>query len=168
LGFEPDEESNSETLVICPSGRFTNLNIGGYHCLASTSTGKLYSFGDNRKGQLAIGKNVDNSFVPMEVNIPEEFVSFWCGMQQSYLLSISGHVYSCGYNENGALGIGEIASVCLNMFTRIESLEKIVPFQKINLVWLIFRVLAIGHLKNSKCLWSKVPLDLIKEICKYF
>jgi len=168
LGFEPDEETSSETLIMCPSGRFTNLNIGGYHCLASTSTGKLFSFGDNRKGQLAIGKNLENSYVPLEIKIPEEFASFWCGMQQSFLLSISGHVYSCGYNENGALGIGEIANICLNMFTKIESLEKIVPFQQINLIWLIFRTLAIGHVKNSKCVWSKVPLDIIKTICKYF
>jgi alpha-tubulin suppressor-like RCC1 family protein len=90
-----------------------NLNIievscGAYHSLALTHDGKIFSWGYNKIGQIGIGQNKNNEWVPVEVKFmfPIHFVMISCGYHHSVALSSDGKVYSWGYNEYGQLGLG--------------------------------------------------------------
>jgi len=108
--------------IKCESGYFTHLEFGSGHTLASTSTNKLFSFGRNVEGQLGLEDYYDRT-VPREIKLPNEeekfrkttdkeekvtFDYFWCGDNQSFILSTSGFVYCCGDNfYHGSLAIGD-------------------------------------------------------------
>jgi len=122
--------------VKCKSGYFLHIECGRGHTLASTSTSKLFSMGNNDNGQLGLGDYQKYNFAT-EIKLPsdaEKFDYFWCGSNQSFILSKSGFVYSCGDNILGSLGNGE--KYRSDKFVKINSDRKLIPlsfsFQKKN------------------------------------
>eukprot|EP01126_Amoeba_proteus_P037383 TRINITY_DN3857_c0_g1_i5.p1 TRINITY_DN3857_c0_g1~~TRINITY_DN3857_c0_g1_i5.p1 ORF type:complete len:478 (+),score=87.90 TRINITY_DN3857_c0_g1_i5:199-1632(+) len=72
------------------------------------SEGALWSFGNNRNGQLGIG-NSDVSFVrePQKISkILPKFGTIDCGGDHCLAVTLDGIVYSWGWGEKGALGHG--------------------------------------------------------------
>lgn len=87
---------------------------GGGHSLALAADGKVYSWGDNRRGQL--GNNTFNeSRVPVAVDIGgvlsgKIVVAIAAGSGQSVALTTDGRVFDWG-NDEGALGAGTSGSL---------------------------------------------------------
>jgi gliding motility-associated-like protein len=93
-----------------PLSNVSKLSVSGNGVLALTSNGKLYYWGDgNPFGHPTAPKSYSYAFdistaVPSGTNISDVLVT---GQSHSnlFLLCTDGFVYSCGYNDNGILGI---------------------------------------------------------------
>lgn len=98
--------------VVLPgaSGPVVQIAAGARHSLALTSTGQLYSFGDNEFGQLGRAANAETTVpnpAPAQVEIPGldgTVVAIAAGGEHSLVLSSSGQVFAFGLNSAGQLG----------------------------------------------------------------
>ncbi|KAI5702500.1 hypothetical protein M8J75_000776 [Diaphorina citri] len=82
----------------------------GYsHCLVLTSTGELYTWGNNEYGQMGINNSNTTVTKPQRVeslvNLPIALIA--CGANHSFVLSKSGAVYGWGKNDCGQLGLND-------------------------------------------------------------
>ena len=90
------------------------IAAGKTHNLALDSAGKVYSWGENSKGELGDGSTV-NRFAPVAVAASaaasdllsdKTVIDISCGQYSSYALTSDGTVYSWGGNEYLQLGNG--------------------------------------------------------------
>jgi alpha-tubulin suppressor-like RCC1 family protein len=94
--------------VHLPAGvRIKALVMGGYDGLALTSSGRLYSWGDDKYGQLGDGQR-RSSDRPVQVRLPKgtRIVTIGAGSQHSLALTSTGEVLAWGYGVFGQLGDG--------------------------------------------------------------
>lgn len=88
----------------------TAIAAGDYHSLVLSSTGKVFTFGRNNKGELGQGTKEDSN-VPGMIYIYAQlvglnFTAIACGSDHSLILSSDGQVFAFGDNNNGQLGDG--------------------------------------------------------------
>jgi alpha-tubulin suppressor-like RCC1 family protein len=114
----PREWSNpTPTLVQLPEGAGPVVEVaaGAFFSLVRTANGKVYSFGENRYGQLGFEENsgpgpspAENTHLaPTLVTLPGAegpAVQIAAGVYHSLVLTASGQVYSFGENTGGQLG----------------------------------------------------------------
>jgi hypothetical protein len=84
-----------------------DVKCGYSHTLLLTSSGEVYAWGENSKGQIGNGCNAEQ-LTPIKVNgfNDKRIIMTSCGGSHSMALTESGRVYSWGYNYWGQLGIG--------------------------------------------------------------
>jgi alpha-tubulin suppressor-like RCC1 family protein len=91
-------------------GRVAALAAGSTHSLVLTSTGELYTFGENQFGQLgrAANSGTENANrVPERISLPGasgQAVQIAAGAEQSLALTSTGQLYAFGGNRYGELG----------------------------------------------------------------
>ncbi len=91
-------------------GRVAALAAGSTHSLALTSTGELYTFGENQFGQLGRAANSGTETpngVPERVSLAGasgQVVQIAAGYEQSLALTSTGQLYAFGGNRYGELG----------------------------------------------------------------
>jgi len=88
--------------------RVVSASCGYGHTLLLTDAGEVYSFGDNRQGQLGTGRQGGQHTSPVQVrgaNAPIKAIG--AGGEFSVMLSESGSVQSLGLPQYGQLGNGE-------------------------------------------------------------
>lgn len=100
-----------------------SVSCGGYHTIVNTING-LFVFGSNEYGQLGLGYSDFNICVPTKIDsfIEEdccpkyiervyldvvEIVSVSCGENHTIIRTTDG-LYSCGHNDFGQLGLGDV------------------------------------------------------------
>jgi alpha-tubulin suppressor-like RCC1 family protein len=95
------------------------------HCLAVTTTGALYAWGENANGQLGDGTIVDK-LTPTLISggaLTGKTISkcYAFGAQQGYsfVIDTNNDVYATGYNGAGNLGLGDLAQK--TAFTQIAT-----------------------------------------------
>jgi alpha-tubulin suppressor-like RCC1 family protein len=91
-----------------PSGTTSfAVAAGQSHSLAVTSTGAVYAFGFNGRGQLGTGSTV-NSPIPVQSSLPSgvQITAVAAGWDDSLALTSTGSVYAWGMNKYGELGDG--------------------------------------------------------------
>jgi alpha-tubulin suppressor-like RCC1 family protein len=89
------------------SGPIVQVAGGGDFTLALTSTGQLYTFGENFYGQLGNGSGVGTTAAnptPTQVSLTGAPVQVAAGIYHSLALTSTGQVYAFGTNFNGELG----------------------------------------------------------------
>ncbi|XP_072439985.1 probable E3 ubiquitin-protein ligase HERC4 [Chiloscyllium punctatum] len=83
------------------------VTCGRYHSLALSKGGAVYSWGQNTYGQLGLGEEVYSQLQPRHVisltGIPVAQIA--AGGRHSFVLSLSGAVFSWGRNNHGQLGL---------------------------------------------------------------
>ena len=87
---------------------------GGKHCLALTSDGKVFSWGDNADGKLGQNNRVS-------CDTPKIIEAFWgerikdicCGTGHSAAINSHGALYTWGLGDYGRLGHGDTQVTCL-------------------------------------------------------
>jgi len=82
------------------------ISCGWYHSLVLDSEGRVFSFGDNEKGQLGLGDN-ENKNNPQVIPNVQNITQISCRGYHSLVLDSEGRVFSFGYNKNGQLGLGD-------------------------------------------------------------
>jgi alpha-tubulin suppressor-like RCC1 family protein len=100
------------TPVVLPgaTGPVSQIAAGAFHSLALTSTGQLYTFGENSSGQLGDERGLETpNPTPAPVSLPAAagpLVQIAAGAADTLLLTAGGQLYAFGSNEAGQLGNG--------------------------------------------------------------
>ena len=108
--------------------RIRHVSCGLNHTVAQTHDGNLYTWGDNKYGQLGLGDS-RNRFVPSLIQVQREdsqrvesFADVSSGGRHCIAVSRSGAVYTWGWNAHGQLGLGHKDDV--DTPSQVVSLEK--------------------------------------------
>ncbi|KAM4572310.1 putative E3 ubiquitin-protein ligase HERC4 [Odontesthes bonariensis] len=87
----------------------TQVVCGSQHTVALTKGGQVYTWGNDSRGQLGLGKRENGADSPQHLRslsaIP--VVRIAAGGEQSFALSASGGVFGWGRNDRGQLGLGD-------------------------------------------------------------
>ncbi|KAG7333754.1 hypothetical protein KOW79_002161 [Hemibagrus wyckioides] len=106
--------SLEESYISRPIKELSNKTViqvacGDHHFMALSNDGQLFTWGQNSSGQLGLGKDKPSSQSPELLRsldgIPLAQIS--AGGDHSFVLSISGAVFSWGRNSAGQLGLGD-------------------------------------------------------------
>lgn len=112
-GSDNFEGVSTPELITLPgaTGPAVQIAAGEYHSLVLTSSGQLYTFGNDHSGQLGNGTSDNSSHpTPEAVTLPGatgSIVQIAAGWEFSLALTSSGQLYSFGNDEDGQLGNGE-------------------------------------------------------------
>ncbi|KAM9325224.1 putative E3 ubiquitin-protein ligase HERC4 [Gastrophryne carolinensis] len=89
--------------------QIVQLACGQHHSMALSREGDLFSWGENRYGQLGLGYEVKKEMVPRHLKslsgIP--FLQIAAGGAHSLALTLSGAVFAWGRNKFGQLGLND-------------------------------------------------------------
>ncbi|XP_078024314.1 putative E3 ubiquitin-protein ligase HERC3 isoform X1 [Epinephelus lanceolatus] len=102
----------------------SQVACGSQHSVALTKDGQVYTWGQDSRGQLGLGRRKLGASSPQHLRslsaIP--LVQIAAGGEQSFALSVSGGVFGWGRNNCGQLGLGDTTDRntptpvhCLNM-----------------------------------------------------
>ncbi len=108
LGDGSNTDSHTPVAVDLPAGTVaTAIAAGDNDSLAVTSTGAIYSWGNNHYGQLGDGSNLPSN-VPVKVRLPRGDKAIQVGVSYNYAVALTsaGQVLTWGYNGSGQLGNG--------------------------------------------------------------
>ncbi|CAK6973243.1 uncharacterized protein LOC128359488 [Scomber scombrus] len=87
----------------------SQVACGSQHSVALTKDGQVYTWGQDFRGQLGLGRRKLGGDSPQHLrslsSIP--LVQIAAGGEQSFALSVSGGVFSWGRNDCGQLGLGD-------------------------------------------------------------
>ena len=88
------------------SAHIISIVSGASHCLALTTTGEVYTWGDNGYAQLGLGSYEEPQY-PGRIQFPTssliDFIA--AGGEQSFAIDREGRLYAWGSNEFGQLGL---------------------------------------------------------------
>jgi uncharacterized repeat protein (TIGR02543 family) len=88
-----------------------SISVGGNFSMAITSSGRLFSWGENYYGQLGDGTTTDK-YTPTDItgriklSVGEKIISIKLGYSNSLAISSTGSVFTWGNNKYGQLGNG--------------------------------------------------------------
>ena len=93
----------------------TNINndvkqiyCGYLHTFILKNDGSVWSCGRNISGQLGLNDTTyRNTFTQVTTNINNDIKQIACGRYHTFILKNDGSVWSCGYNNNGELGLND-------------------------------------------------------------
>ncbi|XP_054475896.1 probable E3 ubiquitin-protein ligase HERC4 isoform X2 [Anoplopoma fimbria] len=120
---------NPKPLKALSNIQVSQVACGSQHSVALTKGGQVYTWGQDSRGQLGLGRRKPGANSPQHLRslsgLP--LVQVAAGGEQSFALSVSGGVSGWGRNDRGQLGLGDTTDRhtptpvhCLNMKTTIH------------------------------------------------
>ena len=83
------------------------VSCGYVHTFILKNDGSLWACGYNNYGQLGLGDtNTYKVFTQVTTNINNDIKQVECGTYHTFIVKNDGSLWSCGYNDNGQLGLG--------------------------------------------------------------
>jgi alpha-tubulin suppressor-like RCC1 family protein len=122
------DRTNRTTLQLISSLNSLTISAvegGRQHTVFITNEGKVYSCGYNYSGQLGLGNTIRQTTPQLiSTNIGTLTISaIVCGYAHTVFLTNDGKVYSCGYNGQGRLGLGDTSDRSVpTLITALNSL----------------------------------------------
>lgn len=111
LGLHDDEETLGYVSLFSPLSDFNDqtinrVHIGLNHAFATDESDKLYGWGDNSKGQLALSSDEPIATYPKRIPFFADKKIKYCdgGETHSVAIDYDGHIYTFGDNSTGQLG----------------------------------------------------------------
>jgi len=100
------EAGNTTTWTLVNSAEtWTYVAVGRYACMAVTSTGKLYSWGNNINGVTGQGTfGPSDTTSPTQVGSDTDWLQCAVGNQTSYVIKTNGELWSTGQSNGSVLG----------------------------------------------------------------
>jgi len=98
------------------------VTVGSYHTIVCTLEGRLLACGSNRYGQLGLGDSQDQHRLTPIDDLTEPIAQAAVGFGHSVMLTTSGHVFACGSNGYGQLGVGY--TVNRETWVRLEGINE--------------------------------------------
>ena len=90
-----------------------------YHSLILKNDGTLWGAGYNTSGQLGLGDTSHRyTFTQVTINA-YNIKEIYCGQNHTFILKNDNTLWSCGWNEYGQLGLGDIAD--RKIFTKVTT-----------------------------------------------
>jgi alpha-tubulin suppressor-like RCC1 family protein len=103
-----------------------SISCGYEHTGIVTLDRDVYLFGNGQYGRLGDGNVSKHSEKkPRKVMGIPKVSSISCGKDHTAILTTSGEVYMCGYNQHGELGLGENADISIGTPRKIPDIPKI-------------------------------------------
>ncbi len=123
LGIGNTTDQHSPTKVTLPSGVTswtTVIGAGAFNSIAVGNDNNIYAWGWYGYGELPLGPLAANQTTPAKVTYPGG-VTGWIAAAGGNLYTVAigndGNLYTCGYNTNGQLGLGNKTSY--NTFQKV-------------------------------------------------
>jgi alpha-tubulin suppressor-like RCC1 family protein len=124
LGHSDRRDKHSPTMVDGLRGKhLLDISCGAMHSVAVTGTGEVYSWGQNKYGQVGVGGQVNDDEYdedkPLHVIVPRLLSSLFgvfisavsCGAGHSIAMAADGRVFSWGMGGFGQLGHGNLENL---------------------------------------------------------
>ena len=97
--------------LVGPASNFASdwiqVSAGTSHSAAINSNGELFTWGDNRNGQLGLGHNTDVLVPPTRVGNATNWRQVIVGNRFTFAINSNGELWAWGVNTNGHLGFGD-------------------------------------------------------------
>src|SRR5690554_6920509 len=109
--IQPDDYDPLKDISLAPGETIIQVSLDEYHSAALTSSGRLFTWGSNYKGELGDGTNSNRS-TPTEITnrfslaTGDKIIQVSLGRYHSAALTSSGRLFTWGNNYNGRLGDG--------------------------------------------------------------
>lgn len=124
--------------------RFVMVSCKDFHTMAVDEDGFLWGLGYNHVGQLGLGDFEDRTGPDLSlVTSDKRFTMVSCGHTYTIAIDEDGHLWGCGCNSEGQLGLGD--EINRNKFERLLSDESFTMVSCEN-----YHTLAID---GNGCLW---------------
>ena len=85
---------------------YVQVSVGEHYMIALDNEGNIWSWGNNREGQLGNGSKGENVLVPTKITNGIKYTQISAGDKHSLALDNEGNIWSWGYNYDGELGNG--------------------------------------------------------------
>lgn len=100
------------------------IACGDHHSLVIDGDNTLYACGNNSQGQLGLGSTTNRTKFTKVKNSEsftnENIIGIACGDKHSFCVDSNHHIYSCGDNSQGQLGLGATGDRAL--FTKVTEI----------------------------------------------
>eukprot|EP01119_Soliformovum_irregulare_P013895 TRINITY_DN3741_c1_g1_i1.p1 TRINITY_DN3741_c1_g1~~TRINITY_DN3741_c1_g1_i1.p1 ORF type:complete len:837 (-),score=233.99 TRINITY_DN3741_c1_g1_i1:384-2633(-) len=129
LGLSTVKSVNEIVQVEIP-GYVVAMACGNDHSIVVTSEGKVYTFGDNKHGQLGLGDEISRNvptILPFNLKVSKAAAGGGLNCAHSVLITENGDVYSFGSNKYGQLGFqveNQVENV--NVPTKVPTLTDVI------------------------------------------
>lgn len=100
----------NEFFYLADKETIVSLAVGQFHTIATTSLGRIFTWGRNQYGQLGNNSAID-VYVPLDISArfdinTKEITGIYAGGDQSFVIIDQEDFYVFGYNGEGQLGTG--------------------------------------------------------------
>ena len=90
-----------------------------YHTLILKNDGTLWGCGRNYYGRLGLGDESDRATFTQIITNTDDIKSVYCSQAHTLILKKDGTLWTCGYNNDGELGLGN--TISKTTFTKITT-----------------------------------------------
>jgi alpha-tubulin suppressor-like RCC1 family protein len=107
IGVSGEDKNKTFPIILNDMEKIVALAAGENHSLALSNDGNVWSWGNNRHGQLGIGNfEIIQKDTPQNVLLLTDIMTIDAGAAHSLALQSNGYVWSWGKNSYGQLGNG--------------------------------------------------------------
>ena len=103
---ESAQQSSPNCVRIANANNWKSIALFYRHVLALDTQGRLFSWGENSKGELGLG-DTDSRLSPVQVGSDTDWAQVAVGVSHSFALKKDGRLFAFGSNYEGRLGVGD-------------------------------------------------------------